>query len=223
MYKLKFTNFQLYYDINHNLHPALQRVFLGCQFLLLTIYTLSIIHLVYLPHFWGITFIPRCTREMWKWWIIPFFFYILKNFVVWCTVFFKAFSEILYNNIGLGLGYTADTDRANCFMLSCWTPLLLGTENEGVILPLLWWSSIAVINNGSDTGFTVLQKVEGRMNGTWKFRAELFGSIEMARHFFVLVACIMLQCIYPISILGSSCSSSVSLEDPATYKMQINY
>ena len=106
-------------------------------------YTLPIIHLVYPPNFWGITFIQRCTRkcEMVN---HSFIIIILKNFVVWCTVFFEALSEILYN--------TVDTDRAKCFMLSCWTPLLLGTENEGVILPLLWWSSIAVINNGSDTG-----------------------------------------------------------------------
>ena len=84
--------------LNRNLHPALQRVFLGCQFLLFTIYTLSIIHLVYLPHFWGITFVPRCTREMWKWWIIPFFVF-WRISLCDAQFFFKAFSEILYNNI----------------------------------------------------------------------------------------------------------------------------
>ena len=66
---------------------------------------------------------------------------------------------------------------------------------------------------------TVLQKVEGRMNGKWKFHAKLLCSIEMAR----LCPGCLYNVIYPISILGSSCSSSVSLEGPATYKIQINY
>ena len=69
------------------------------------------------------------------------FFY----FEEFCCVMHSFFKSIFRNNI-------ADTDRAKCCMLSCWTPLLLSTENEGVILPLLWRSSITVINNGSDTG-----------------------------------------------------------------------
>ena len=140
-YSCKFTNFKLYFDVNRNLHPALQRAFLGCQFLLFTLYTLLVIHLVYPPKLLGYYIRPKVYKGNVKMTNHSFFF-ILKNFVVWCTVFFYS---IFRNNI-------ADTDRAKCFMLSCWTPLLLGTENKGVILPLLWWSSIAVINNGSDTG-----------------------------------------------------------------------
>ena len=40
--------------------PSPTEGILGCQFLLFTLHTLPIIQLVC----WGITFVPRCTREM---------------------------------------------------------------------------------------------------------------------------------------------------------------
>lgn len=143
MYKLKFTNFKLHYKDIIVTHTQSYKGYFGLS--------ISFIHPLHIAHN-----TPCLSPKLLGYYIRPkvykgnvklvnhsfFFFWRISLCNAQC--FLKAFSEIIYN--------TADTDRAKCFMLSCWTPLLLGTENEGVILPLLWWSSIAVINNGSDTG-----------------------------------------------------------------------